>query len=284
MRLDKTETILLAVAVGLVIAGYLVPSWLMFLLTIALAKALVVQGVVMQMRAGLVSFGQGLFYCVGGYAVGMGGQFLGIQSLPLLLVLGVVTAIALSAVLGLLLTRYRDIFFAMLSLAFSMILYGVLVKSHALGSTDGFNVASWTLFGWAPPDGAAASTCVYLITVGCAAVIALLLHRYVQSGAGVVCEAVRENEVRVEYLGLSARWVLHANYVAAAAVSALGGGLTAWPPAMWIRKWPTGRLRASSCSSRCWGAPGMLPRHFLPRWCSRWCGPTRSSWCRIPGR
>lgn len=148
MRLDKTETILLAVAVGLVIAGYLVPSWLMFLLTIALAKALVVQGVVMQMRAGLVSFGQGLFYCVGGYAVGMGGQFLGIQSLPLLLVLGVVTAIALSAVLGLLLTRYRDIFFAMLSLAFSMILYGVLVKSHALGSTDGFNVASWTLFGW----------------------------------------------------------------------------------------------------------------------------------------
>ena len=41
---------------------------------------------------------------------------------------------------GFLLARYRDIFFAMLSLAMSMILYGVLVKTETLGSTDGFHV------------------------------------------------------------------------------------------------------------------------------------------------
>ena len=39
-----------------------------------IAKALVVIGVVVLMRSGLVSFGQGLYYCIGGYAVGLGGQ------------------------------------------------------------------------------------------------------------------------------------------------------------------------------------------------------------------
>ena len=133
MRFDKTEIALLGVGVALAISGLLAPGWLIFLLTVALAKGLVVQGVVMQMRAGMVSFGQGLFYCVGGYAVGMGGQFLGVSSAVLLLVLGVAAAAVLAMVLGLLLTRYREIFFAMLSLAFSMILYGVLVKGQALG-------------------------------------------------------------------------------------------------------------------------------------------------------
>ncbi|MCA1971896.1 MAG: branched-chain amino acid ABC transporter permease [Caenispirillum sp.] len=227
MRLDKTELALLGLVVALVLAGPLAPGWLIFLVTIALAKALVVQGVVMQMRAGLVSFGQGLFYCIGGYAVGMGGQFFGISAGLVLLALGVAAAVVLAMVLGLLLTRYREIFFAMLSLAFSMILYGVLVKSQALGSTDGFNVNSWTLLGQTIEGGAEATRTVYILTVLCAGLIAFVLHRYHHSGMGMTCEAVRENEVRVEYLGLSPRWLHYANYVAAAAVSALGGGLTA---------------------------------------------------------
>ena len=40
----------------------------------------------------------------------------------------------------------------MLSMAFSMILYGVLVKTEVLGSTDGFNVVPPTYLGWQPAD------------------------------------------------------------------------------------------------------------------------------------
>ncbi|HCF5941223.1 branched-chain amino acid ABC transporter permease [Pseudomonas putida] len=226
MRLDKTELILLAVAALLAAGGWIAPQWLVFLLTMALAKAMVVQGVVMQMRAGLVTFGQGLFFCVGGYAVGMSGHFLNISDLALLLVIGVGAAVLLAMILGLLMTRYREIFFAMLSLAFSMILYGVLVKSSALGSTDGFNVKAWTLFGWSPASGQG-PLALFMIIIACSAVLAVLLHRYSRSSAGMMCEAIRENEVRVEYLGQSPRWVLYMNYVAAAAVSALGGGFMA---------------------------------------------------------
>ncbi|PSS58872.1 branched-chain amino acid ABC transporter permease [Pseudomonas sp. BBP2017] len=226
MRMDKTELILLAVAALLAAGGWIAPQWLVFLLTMALAKAMVVQGVVMQMRAGLVTFGQGLFFCVGGYAVGMSGHFLNITDLAVLLVIGVGVAVLLAIILGLLMTRYREIFFAMLSLAFSMILYGVLVKSSALGSTDGFNVKAWTLFGWSPAAGQGPLV-LFMIIVASSTVLAVLLHRYSRSNAGMMCEAIRENEVRVEYLGQSPRWVLYMNYVSAAAVSALGGGFMA---------------------------------------------------------
>mgnify|MGYP000400957224 FL=1 len=53
---------LLALAL-LIAGGFALPDWALFLMTIGLAKALVSLGIVVQMRAGLVSFGQGLFFC-----------------------------------------------------------------------------------------------------------------------------------------------------------------------------------------------------------------------------
>jgi ABC-type branched-subunit amino acid transport system permease subunit len=68
---------------------------------------------------------------------------------------------------------------------------------------------------------------LYVLTVVIAAAAAIGFHRYLVSGLGRVIEAIRENEIRVEYLGLSPRALLFLNYVFAAAISALGGGLTA---------------------------------------------------------
>jgi branched-chain amino acid transport system permease protein len=223
---SATEPALLLTAAVFAAAAWVVPDWLTFLLTLAFAKALVVLGVVVQMRAGLVSFGQALFYCIGGYAAGLAAQHFGLSDGFALLALGVIAALGVAAVCGLLLTRYREIFFAMLTLALSMVLYGVLVKSAELGSTDGFNVAAPTFFGWAP-EGETKKRAVYLLTLLIATGAALAFHRFLVSGLGRVSEAIRENEIRVEYLGLSPRWLLYANYLAAAGVSALGGGLTA---------------------------------------------------------
>ncbi|HKK37103.1 MAG TPA: hypothetical protein VJ994_12485, partial [Paracoccaceae bacterium] len=51
-------------ATALLLAGaVLLPDWAMFLTTMALAKGLVSLGIVGMMRGGLVSFGQGLYYC-----------------------------------------------------------------------------------------------------------------------------------------------------------------------------------------------------------------------------
>lgn len=223
---DKTSRNLWLALAALLVLAAVFPNWLGFITTIALAKGLVVLGLVLLMRTGLVSFGQGLYFCLGGYVVGIAGSRWAITDVALLLAITVLAALVLSALLGLLLSRYRDIFFAMLTMAFSMILYGVLVKSESLGSTDGFNIEQASLFGW-HPAAESLGTCIYLLTVVLAIVILQVLHRYVRSPLGYAGEAIRENEIRVEYLGMSPKQIIYLKYVIAAVLAAIGGALTA---------------------------------------------------------
>jgi branched-chain amino acid transport system permease protein len=137
-----------------------------------------------------------------------------------------VAAAVLAAALGLLLARYRDIFFAMLSLAFSMILYGLLVKSSALGSTDGFNLHAKIFAGFALPAGAERRV-FYAVAVLAVLVAAWAMHRYLGSHYGRLATAIRDNELRVEYLGSSVFRVVFANYVIAGALGGLGGAFAA---------------------------------------------------------
>ncbi len=228
MTLAKDRTII-AVTVSLpvlLVVGAFVPDWFRFMLQVSVANGLVVLGVMLQMRAGLVSFGQGLYFCLGGYAAGMAGHFLGVTDAFVLLALGLTVSVLVAAVLGLLMARYREIFFAMLSLAFGMILYGLLVKAAVLGSTDGFNVPSVTFLGL-EPTGEALRYSTYALTCVVAVAVALLLHRYLTSVMGGLGDAIRDNELRVEYLGVSVRRVVHLKYVMAAGISGLGGVLVA---------------------------------------------------------
>jgi branched-chain amino acid transport system permease protein len=217
----------LGVALAALLAmGPFLPSWAVFMLTVAFAKALVVLGLVIMMRAGLVSFGQGLFYGLGAYAAGLGAKFFGVTDAVLLALLGAAVAAATGFVLGFVMARYREIFFAMLSLALSMILYGILVRSAALGSTDGFNLAPPTFFGF--NVGVQQSrVLLYAATVTLACGSAMALHRFVSSHAGVISQAILANEIRVEYLGASVTRVLHLVYVIGAAMGGLGGALVA---------------------------------------------------------
>jgi branched-chain amino acid transport system permease protein len=222
----RTGPALAVVLVALLVAGPLMPSWLTFLFTVAFAKGLVVLGLMVMMRAGLVSFGQGLYYGLGAYAAGFATNFLGVTDAVALVALGGLVSAITGYVLGFVLARYREIFFAMLSLAVSMILYGILVRSAALGSTDGFNLPPPRFFGFAA-EGQSGRLIVYALTVMTAIGTAMVLHRFVNSPAGVIGEAILTNEIRVEYLGTSVTGVLHLTYVIGATAAGLGGALVA---------------------------------------------------------
>lgn len=211
---------------ALLAAGAVLPSWLRFYLQTALASGLAALGVMTLMRAGLVSFGHGLFFCLGGYAAGMSGHFWGISDALSLLALGLAASGAAAAALGFLMARYREIFFAMLSLALSMILYGLLARAEFLGSTDGFNLPRTSYFGWVPQDGArdAAS---YVFSVVLAGAAAFCLHRYLASPMGLAGDSIRGNEIRVEYLGVSPRGVIHRKYILSAMLAGAGGTMLA---------------------------------------------------------
>ena len=101
----------------------------MFIVTIAFAKGLVALGLMLLLRAGLISFGQALYYCLGAYAAGALGRFVGVSDIFLQMLAGAAAAGVCAFVLGFLLARYRGIFFGLLSLVLSLILYGLLVKN-----------------------------------------------------------------------------------------------------------------------------------------------------------
>jgi ABC-type branched-subunit amino acid transport system permease subunit len=214
------------VLLALLAAGPFLPQWAMFIATLACANGLVALGLMLLLRAGLVSFGQALYFCLGAYAAGGIGRFFGISDIFLQMLAGAVTAGFVAFVLGFLLARYRGIFFGLLSLALSMILYGLLVKNQALGSTDGFNILPSTLFGIRP----GAEWVRYAVLASAAAVaflLALLVHRYLRTPLGQLAPAIKDNEIRVEYMGASARRAVHVIYVIAAVLAGVGGALAA---------------------------------------------------------
>jgi branched-chain amino acid transport system permease protein len=210
----------------LAVAAPFLPAWIVSLATIAFANALVVLGLVILWRAGLVPFGQALYYAIGAYVVALVGRYAGITDVLVLVFLGAAVAGIAAYLVGLLLARYREIFFAMLSLAVSMILYGVLVKTEMLGSTDGFHVESPTIFGLSPRGRDAGLVLFWLVLAFCAA-SAFLVGRYFRSVAGSLAVPVRDSEIRLEFLGISVDRLVHLKLVISGLLAGLGGALAA---------------------------------------------------------
>ena len=214
----------------LLLAAALAPlalPWTKVILTIVLAKGLAVLGILILLRAGQVSFGHAMFYAASAYAAAFIARPTGGSEVLLLLPVGLLTGAAFGLVLGLFVVRYRYIFFAMLNLAFSMVLWSVMEKFYRItGGTDGLSVPRPTLFGLAL-ERTPYEWGLYYLALALAALIALAVHRYLDSPLGQALGALKTNETRLEYLGVSARRVLLVAYVISAALAGLGGALLA---------------------------------------------------------
>jgi ABC-type branched-subunit amino acid transport system permease subunit len=203
--------------------GRVLPTWTLSLATIAASNALIALGIVILARTGNVSFGQGLFYAAGGYGVALIANAWGITDAAAQMLIGAVCGGLVGLVIGPLLARYSGIFFGMLTLALSMVLYGALLKTSALGGSDGFNVGRPTLFGQVFTDTREADFMLYavsVVTTGLAGIAATFLFR---SELGLASLAVRENNLRVEYLGISSNRVITINFVIAAIFAGASG-------------------------------------------------------------
>lgn len=223
--LSKRWLLVIIVAL-LVIAPILAPST-QVLLTLALAKSLAVLGVIVLLQAGQVSFGHALFFAIAAYGAAFLGRSMGGGEILLNLVLGVVAASAVALIVGLFIVRYRHIFFGMLNLAASMIFYSFLEKFYYVtGGSDGLSVPRPTVLGMALERAEFEWVLFYgslVLVLGALA----LTHRFLTSPLGQMMRAIKTNEVRLEYLGVSSRRVLLAGYVLSAALCGLGGALMA---------------------------------------------------------
>jgi branched-chain amino acid transport system permease protein len=220
---DRTVQFVALVLLAVAASGLVLPAWVVNNLMFGLARGAAVLGLLVLWRTGLMSFGHALYFGLGAYAVAMSEQWLGVTDFALRIVIAMLAATLVGVLLGFILRRYRDIFFAMLSLAFSMVLYGILVKTEALGSTDGFSVSQTTFLGWLPEDKLALFMAISLVCL----LLAVLVQVYLKSTLGRLTTAIKDNEIRVEYLGFSVARAIHVKYVISAALAGAAGGMMA---------------------------------------------------------
>lgn len=226
--MTSTDRTLIGLAVGflmLLAANFLMPEWVRFIGLQTLARGAVALGLLVLWRTGLISFGHALFFGWGAYTAALMTRA-GITDAFVLTVAATLSAGLLAFLLGFLLRRYRAIFFALLNLAFSMILYGALVKTEALGSTDGFGVASPSFLGY-DPEGEAVTTTLFAFVLTLTFIVVVGVHLYLRSTLGGMTLAIRENEIRVEYLGYSAERAIHIKYVISGLLAGFGGAVMA---------------------------------------------------------
>lgn len=197
------------------------------MLTLALAKSLAVLGIIVLLQAGQVSFGHALFYAVSAYAAAFLGRAMAGGELLLNLLLGMASAALVALLVGLFVVRYREIFFGMLNLAASMIFFSFLEKFyHITGGSDGLSVPRPTVLGFTL-ERAGFETLLYYGSLALVLLALMLTHRFLSSPVGQMLRAIKTNEVRLEYLGVSSRRVLLVGYVVSAALCGLGGALMA---------------------------------------------------------
>jgi branched-chain amino acid transport system ATP-binding protein len=173
---------------------------------------------------GLVSFGHGAWFGLGAYAAALSqlNWFPGGVILPALF--AIVFIGAASFLLGALILRRRGVYFSLLTLALTAMLFAIAYRWTALtggesglggvvrANTLGLNLGSdWTYY-WV------------VATVGL--VVCFLLVRFHNSPIGSVLVAIRENEQRARFLGYPTNRYKLVGFVVSATVVGLAGVLS----------------------------------------------------------
>ncbi|MEM1774541.1 MAG: branched-chain amino acid ABC transporter permease [Acidilobaceae archaeon] len=173
--------------------------------------------------AGLLSFGHGLFFGVGAYSVAL--FTLNVYRDPLVGVLfSIPIALLTSIIVGILTLKHGRVYFAILTLALSMIFWSALIKLRWLtGGSDG-------LVG-IPKRGVlvdlSAPTVFYYFTLVFFAAIVLGLYVLNKSRYGLLLRALGTNEDRLPFLGYSTFTLRMIALTISGVVSALAGALYA---------------------------------------------------------
>jgi branched-chain amino acid transport system permease protein len=206
--------------IALVILPFVVPPYQTVLLSYGLIFAIAALGFNLLLGyTGLLSFGHSAYFGVGAYAVAFVVKYLKIDSMEVLLLAGILGSALVAALFGLLCVRYTKIFFGILTLALSQVLWSLAFKFFwVTGGSDGLRVPTPTLLAGTVKIGATAgqdkldflSHRYYFYVLAIFVICVVLMWVIVHSPFGKALQAVRDNETRAEFVGVQVwhyRWV-----------------------------------------------------------------------------
>ncbi len=192
---------------------------------------------------GLLSFGQAGFFAVGAY--GCAKILLAVPNLILGVVGGVVAAGIAAVILGFLSVRHTRIYFAMLTLAFGMMIYSIAWKWRDFTGGDdglvGIPRAPLEIPGLLTLEVASMERYYYVVLV--ISILAILaMYRLVHSPLGLTLQGIRDSESRAAFAGVPIRTYRLVAFTIAGLYAGLAGALlpplenTVTPP---IAHWST---------------------------------------------
>jgi branched-chain amino acid transport system permease protein len=173
-------------------------------------------------RTGMLSFGHALYFAAGGYGTAI---LLARTTWPLwtVAVVAVLGTALLALLFGSVALRTKGIAFAMVTLAFAQI--GAIAASRNPGRITG-GEEGLSLAGNRLPDalvGVVNTVNLYWLALAFVAVVAFVVHRIDDAPAGRVLAAVRDDDRRVDVLGLSPYRFRLLAFVVSGTLAALGG-------------------------------------------------------------
>ena len=222
------------IAVALALVPLVLPPYSSILLAYGLVMAIGALGFNLLLGyTGLLSFGHSAYFGVGAYAVALMVKYLKITSMELFLVGAVVASVLITALFGVVCVRYTRIFFGILTLALSQVLWSLDFKFFwVTGGTDGLRVPTPSLFGGLVTGAGdkiafmSHAYYYYVLIMFCACVA--LMWVIVNSPFGMALQAIRDNETRAEFVGVRIwryRWVA---FLVSGVFTGLAGAL--WVP------------------------------------------------------
>ncbi len=221
------------IALVLLVVPLVLEQYQTLLLTYGLVMAIAALGFNLLLGyTGLLSFGHSAYFGTGAYAVALMVKYLGVSSMELFLVGAIVGSVVITGLFGVVCVRYKRIFFGILTLALSQVLWSLAFKFFwVTGGTDGLRVPTPTLLGVVTGHDdktafLAHAYYYYVLVVFFAAVAVMWV--VVHSPFGKALQAIRDNEVRAEFVGIRIwpyRWVA---FLISGVFTGLAGAL--WVP------------------------------------------------------
>ncbi|MGQ0674831.1 MAG: branched-chain amino acid ABC transporter permease [Rhodospirillales bacterium] len=185
---------------------------------------------------GLLSFGHSAYFGVGAYAAAFMVRYLGVGSMELYILGGLLVTGVVTAAFGFVCVGYTRIFFGILTLALSQVLWTLAYKFFwVTGGTDGIRVPYRTMtllagaLDFSGPRSYQRFIGVYYyyvlaLFIACVALMWVIVH----SPFGKALQAIRDNETRARFLGISIRLYRWIAFMISGSFAGLAGIL--WVP------------------------------------------------------
>jgi branched-chain amino acid transport system permease protein len=228
----RTLAWLVPVAILLLVAPLVLDSFQTLTLTYGLIAAIGALGFNLLLGyTGLLSFGHSAFFGGGAYAVAFMVKYLKIASMELFLAGSILANAVLSVLFGFVCVRYTRIFFGILTLCLSQVLWSLAFKFFwVTGGTDGLRVPTPTLLGVSPSGDKMAFLAheYYYYVLVVFAICVFLMWVIVHSPFGKALQAIRDNETRAEFIGIRIRRYRLIAFVISGVFTGIAGAL--WAP------------------------------------------------------